>query len=231
MSNRNVAASALLGFLAVLVSTGCDSSQGMQIAELQRQNDALERQNADLESQLTLAMRDGEDARRRALQLQQMLDQCRSDLLAAQNQPAQVASGVPEGWTKLSEQVAVVELASDILFDSGRATLKKSGSDKINQIASQINGEFGGRQIWVIGHTDNVPITKTKNLWKDNLDLSLNRGATVARALFDKGISAEHTVVGGQGQANPKTGNDTDANKAINRRVEIYAVDASVFPN
>lgn len=231
MRHRTVAASTLLGVIAVLVSTGCDTSKGMQIAELQRQNDALERQNADLEDQLTQAMHDGDDARRRALQLQQMLDQCRADLQSAQNRPAETGAAAPEGWTKLSDKVAVVELATDILFDSGRATLKKAGTDKIDQIASQIRSTYGGRQVWVIGHTDNVPITKTKNLWKDNLDLSLNRGATVARELFSKGVSAEHTVVGGQGEANPKVPNDTDANKRLNRRVEIYAVDASVFPN
>lgn len=223
MMSRSMTAMGVLS-LTVLLATGCDNAKDMQIGELQRQLDAVEQQNADLENQLGLAMRDGEEARRRALQLQQLLDQCRNELASARSQPMQpTGEAPPAGWTKLSEQVSVIELGSDILFDSGRATLKKAGQDRISQIANDIRSQYSDRQIWVIGHTDTDPIKKSD--WDDNLELSLNRGASVAREMFKQGINPERTIVAGQGEHNPK-----GSQKALNRRVEIYAVDASMLP-
>lgn len=230
---RSQTATAMLGVLVLLGTVGCDSSKEMQIGELQRQLDGLEKTNADLESQLSTATRDADDARRRALQLQQMLDQCRADLQAARNrptEPAAVQPQLPAGWVG-NEKVAMTEVGTDILFDSGRATLRKEGQAALDEIASVIQTKFPDRQIWVIGHTDSDPIKRTKNLWEDNLDLSLNRAAAVARSLFSLGVDAKRTVVAGQGEANPKVPNTSKENKRLNRRVEIFAVDASILPS
>jgi flagellar motor protein MotB len=66
----------------------------------------------------------------------------------------------------------------------------------------------------------------TKNLWIDNLDLSLNRAATVTRELEKLGVPGDLVVAGGQGQYNPRAPNDTRENKAKNRRVEIVAIES-----
>jgi chemotaxis protein MotB len=76
----------------------------------------------------------------------------------------------------------------------------------------------------VMGYTDSDPIVKTKNLWKDNLDLSANRAMEVTRHLWSKGISAEHIETVAMGATHFMGPNTTKAGKAGNRRVEISVV-------
>ncbi|RMF79904.1 MAG: hypothetical protein D6744_08710 [Planctomycetota bacterium] len=220
MKSRRFPSCVGLAALSVGLVLGCQSATDMQIVELQRQNEELSRKNADLEAQLASAMRDGENARRRALQLQQMLDEANRQL--AERGP-EVISTLPAGWQG-TDSIAWVDVGSDVLFDSGKATFKSGGQAAIREIAATILSDFRDREIWVVGHTDNDPIRVTKNLYKDNLDLSLERAATVARELYKNGVPRAQIVAGGQGEYNPKVPNDSKANKAMNRRVQIIAV-------
>jgi chemotaxis protein MotB len=73
------------------------------------------------------------------------------------------------------------------------------------------------------GHTDNVPVEnpRTKELFIDNLGLSLARAAAVARAFVDSGIEPKRLVVRGFGDSRPVADNKTADGRARNRRVEI----------
>jgi len=51
----------------------------------------------------------------------------------------------------------VVELAENILFDSGRADLKKEGQEALAQVAAVLQS-IENRDFQVAGHTDNIPI-------------------------------------------------------------------------
>ncbi len=210
----------LLALTAVVLLVGCESGKDLQITELQQQVDDLRLQRGDLESRLAAALNGGDRARQMALTVQQQLDEARRQLAEMEAQPG----NLPEGWEGTG-QIAWVPLAGDLLFDSGRAKLKKGGAESVAAIAQQINESFPNRQIFVIGHTDADPIKVTKNLWDDNLDLSVNRAMTVARELQKLGVNAERIIAAGQGEYNPRVANDTKVNKAQNRRVEIVAVE------
>jgi outer membrane protein OmpA-like peptidoglycan-associated protein len=204
--------------LALVVLPACDSSKDIQISELQRQVDDLLAERANLESRLAAAMSDGDRARQMALTLQQQLDDARRQMAEGMGQ-----ADLPPGWEGTAT-IAWIDVGSDVLFDSGRASLKKGAMEAVQQLAGTLNSEFPDRQVWVVGHTDNDPIKLTKNLWSDNLDLSLNRAATVAREFYKLGVGADRLYVAGQGEHQPKAPNDTKANKALNRRVEIIAI-------
>jgi chemotaxis protein MotB len=75
----------------------------------------------------------------------------------------------------------------------------------------------------VAGHTDDQPISKSK--WKDNWELSAQRGLSVLRILTSGGLSSQRTSVRGFGEFRPLEPNDADkkGNKN-NRRVEIFIV-------
>jgi chemotaxis protein MotB len=207
----------LLGLTAVLLLPACESGKDMQIAELQRQVDDLRAENGDLESRLSSALRAGDQARQMALSLQQQLDEARRQIAEH--------GGMPEGeWVEWGG-VAFLNLETDILFDSGKASLKPQGVTKLSSVADTIKSKYPDRRILVLGHTDTDPIKLTKNLWIDNLDLSLNRAATVTRELMKLGVAAERIVTGGQGEFNPRAPNDTREDKAKNRRVEIIAIE------
>lgn len=211
----------LLALTAVVMLPGCESGKDMQIAELQRQVDDLQFQQGDLESRLASALNGGDQARQMALSLQQQLDEARRQLaegIAMQGE-------MPPGW-KGTTSIAWIDIADDILFNAGKASFKKGGADKVREIAETIQSEFPERQIWVVGHTDNDPIKVTKHLWSDNLDLSLNRAATVGREFYKLGLDPQDVFVAGQGEYRPKATNNSKTNKALNRRVEIIAVEA-----
>jgi len=218
MKRTSTCIGVMLGLLAVLALPACESGKDMQIDELQRQVGDLQSENGELESRLAAALSASDQARQTALTLQQQLDEARRQRLVE-------SAEMPAGWEG-TDRFAWVEVGDDILFDSGKATFKKGGAEKVAELVATIQANWPDRQVWIIGHTDTDPIKVTKHLWSDNLDLSLNRAATVGREFYKLGLDPQHVVVAGQGEYRPKTPNDTDANKAKNRRVEIIAVES-----
>jgi len=119
-----------------------------------------------------------------------------------------------------AEGTITVTLPNAILFDSGKAELKKSTISELDHIRTVLMSErYAGRQIDVVGHTDSDPIRKSK--WKDNWELSAERALTVTRYLVERGIPPKLVRAVGCGESRPVAPNTTAAGKAKNRRVEI----------
>jgi chemotaxis protein MotB len=112
-----------------------------------------------------------------------------------------------------------VTLPNAILFDSGKAEFKKAVISELDHVCSVLKERYGGRQIDVVGHTDNDPIKKSK--WKDNWELSVQRALTVTRYLSKRCLPEKEVRAAGCGEARPVVPNSSRANKAKNRRVEI----------
>lgn len=219
---RTVRYAVVVAGLAIVALTGCGrNAADMQIAQLQDKVAELEQQRAELRNRLAAAIDDADNYRSRALELQAQLDRARADISSLE---LKGQSNLPEGWQG-TDKIAWIDLADDILFPSGRAKLTAQGEKTVKAVADTIKRDFTGREIWVIGHTDNDPIKVTKNLWDDNLDLSLARGAAVTRELYKLGLDPQSIVAAGQGDHAPKAPNDTKANKAKNRRVQVVAVE------
>lgn len=212
---------AVFGGVVALGSIGCSDPNQMEIAALREEIEALKNQNAEFARRAAGATDDANAARARAAQLQGELDGCLSRLASIPAQPIQ--QQLPPGWEG-NKAVAWVNVNEDILFDSGKADLKATGRTKLQQIRDQIRNEFPNHHVWVVGHTDTDPIMRSKDKWVDNLDLSLGRGRVVGEALLAMGVANKHLVVGGQGPWNPRAPNDNKANKQLNRRVQIIAV-------
>lgn len=142
--------------------------------------------------------------------------------LAALPPPGEVAPG----WTAVPGG-AMIALETDVLFASGRATLRREAEQALNSIAATLNGEYADKDVIVFGHTDDEPIKKSG--WKDNWQLSTERALTVVRYLRDNTINPDRLVACGAGEYRPRGPNDSAANRQHNRRVEIYAIDASLL--
>ena len=112
-----------------------------------------------------------------------------------------------------------VRVPGDVLFDSGVATLKPSAKGTLDKIANALKKDYGGKAVRVEGHTDADPLVKTKAMWTDNRNLSMNRALAVTRYLESKGVDPKLVETAGFGQYHP-LGND----KSKNRRVEIVVV-------
>jgi chemotaxis protein MotB len=108
-----------------------------------------------------------------------------------------------------------VNVPGDVLFDAGRATLKDSSKSTLNKIAGAIKKDYAGKHVFVDGHTDSDPITKTKGMWEDNLDLSAARARAVAQYLTSQGLAVKNVDTRAFGSTKPKK------SKEASRRVEI----------
>jgi len=120
--------------------------------------------------------------------------------------------------TETAREVTVT-LPDDILFDSGKAELKATSKATLDKIAGVIKRDYAGKEIQVIGHTDNDPIRKSG--WKDNWELSAQRALAVVRYLASQGVPEKQVTAAGRGQFMPRDSNATAAGKSRNRRVQI----------
>lgn len=121
----------------------------------------------------------------------------------------------PGTTTRRDHGDLVVEVAGDVLFDSGSIVLKATAKRTLDQVARRINSDFSGNIVRVEGHTDSDPIKKQKAKYKDNEQLSAERALAVERYLVDKGVSSGQIYSAAFGSAKPK------GSKKESRRVEI----------
>lgn len=119
---------------------------------------------------------------------------------------------------KISNNKMVVEMASEILFPSGKAKLSPQGEEAIAEVA-QVLATIGDRNFQVAGHTDNVPITKKK--FKSNWELSTARAVAVVKHMIKNGMDSTNLSAAGYAETQPAASNDTEEGRAQNRRIEI----------
>jgi chemotaxis protein MotB len=121
-----------------------------------------------------------------------------------------------------------VDLAEQIFFDSGRATLKAGGKKVLKKVGDALKG-YQDKIIRVVGYTDNVPVAKSlQGRYPTNWELSVARATTVVRFLQDAGVPPERMVASGRGEYDPVASNDTPEGRQKNRRIEIMLIDQSL---
>jgi outer membrane protein OmpA-like peptidoglycan-associated protein len=99
-------------------------------------------------------------------------------------------------------------------FEFNKSTLdKESGNYLVNVV--KLLEKVPVMKMKIIGHTDNVGTEEY------NMDLSKKRAAAVYNFLINKGISKDRLSYEYYGSSRPLVPNDSDANRALNRRVEF----------
>jgi outer membrane protein OmpA-like peptidoglycan-associated protein len=111
-------------------------------------------------------------------------------------------------------------LASDLLFDTGSATLKPGAMLQLNRLADFMQGNPKTRII-IEGYTDN------QGSEAYNEELSQRRAQSVGSALETQGIPAERIQTVGRGKDYPVASNAISAGRQQNRRVDIVLSDMS----
>jgi chemotaxis protein MotB len=114
----------------------------------------------------------------------------------------------------------VIQLMEKDSFASGSAELEPGSAPTLAKIGELVASLRGA--VTVSGHTDNVPIRN--GLYRSNWELSAARAATVGHRLLDAGLAPERLMVSGHADTQPRVPNDTPANRALNRRVDITFV-------
>ena len=123
------------------------------------------------------------------------------------------------------ERGLVISLLSDgTLFDLGSAELKPSARQVLDRVAQLLRTV--PNPVLIEGHTDNLPIRTVQ--YPSNWELSAARAARVLRYLVQKGgIPAHRLIAVGYADTRPLAPNDSPANRAQNRRVDIAVLRTS----
>jgi len=116
------------------------------------------------------------------------------------------------------ERGLVISLKDTLLFPKGSATL----TPRARQVISEVGKSLAQlpNYIRVEGPTDNLPIPTAQ--FPSNWELSVIRATNVAKQLINESsISPEKISATGYGEYRPLVPNNSEANRAINRRVDI----------
>ena len=118
---------------------------------------------------------------------------------------------------KVDRGFLVIALQGDILFDSGKATLKEEAKPVLAELAEVLK-LMPDRLFQVAGHTDNQGKEATN--WR----LSMDRALNVVEFLVANGVVSKGLSAGGYASFQPIGNNDTPEGRATNRRVEFLLV-------
>ena len=230
-----------MGVLAVaLISSGCVSSskfekmqaeKNEEIKTLQQRQTALEQDNAALRDQIGHHMQENAIVQKRVSSLkEQNAAMAEADMQRQREYDALVmnlTAEVQKGELQINQykDMLSVDLADQVFFDSGRATLKPEGKKVLRKIGDTLKG-YENKLIRVVGYTDNVPVAKAlQNKFPTNWELSVERATTVVRFLQDVGVPPDRMVASGRGEYSPVASNDTPEGRQKNRRIEIVLID------
>ncbi|GIW74786.1 MAG: hypothetical protein KatS3mg103_1308 [Phycisphaerales bacterium] len=192
-----------------LGAVGCASKGPSPDDPLVMENQELRRINESLE----LALRDAE-ARYAALDAQ---NRDLAAQLAAQPAPGDTGfEGLGADVSRRPGEV-VIDIAGEVLFDSGSIVIKPDARKVLDSIVSVIRQRYPNNEIRVAGHTDSDPIRKSE--WKTNERLSAERAMAVESYLVSKGLDNDRIHSAAYGPAKPK------ATKRQSRRVEIIILE------
>jgi outer membrane protein OmpA-like peptidoglycan-associated protein len=187
-----------------------------QLREVQVQREALASESANLakQTETLTAERDAIKAERDRIEAD------RQAIAKERDELAGMLKGALSTVAETSETArGVIVSLSGILFDVNKATLKPASQLAVAKLAG-ILMVFPNMNLSIEGYTD---ATGSAEL---NMRLSSERARAVYEFLMAQGISSARMKYQGFGPENPVAPNDTEANRARNRRVEVVLTQA-----
>lgn len=136
---------------------------------------------------------------------------------------AKEISQIPGAEVKRVGEGINVTFESGVLFDVDQSAISSSAQAKIKNLADVFQ-KYPDSYILIEGHTD------ASGSAEHNMQLSEQRAKAVAEYLKAQNVASARIKTAWYGENQPKFPNDTEANKAQNRRVEfaIYANEALI---
>src|SRR5450432_314630 len=162
-------------------------------------------------SALSAAQADADRSRLAAQQAQQAAQQADTDKAAMRAKLSEQLNSILQ--TRDSARGLIVSM-SDVLFDTGKYSLKPGAREKLAKVAGILLA-YPGLNIEVGGYTDNVGGDAM------NQTLSENRAGSVRDYLVKEGVATASVSAKGFGNTLPVTTNDNSAGRQQNRRVEL----------
>ncbi len=130
----------------------------------------------------------------------------------------EATAGTGVAVSQTSDNRLKLDIPSDVSFDTGRADIKSNFRVVLDQFATTLNANPASN-VTIIGHTDSSGSDAVNN------PLSVNRAAAARDYLVTRGVSSQRITIDGRGSREPIAANDNAANRAKNRRVEIFVAE------
>ena len=178
------------------------ADQAASDAKTQRDNIVLASRTREADQ----ARIDAELARQQALASQQQA-------LASQQRAGALEDQLAALQAKQTDRGMVLTLG-DVLFDTGKATLKPGAMKTIDDLAAFLQ-QHPERKVLIEGYTDSVGSDSL------NQELSEHRADAVRDALTRRNVSFDRVQVHGLGERYPVASNDSGSGRQLNRRVEV----------
>ncbi|SFS21491.1 Outer membrane protein OmpA [Granulicella pectinivorans] len=209
--------------ILTLRKQAAERQQQTEMAKNQAQADAAAAAAAAQQSQMEAAQAAAAKARADAERERAEADAARARAQAAEaNKSAQDANAVREKLrgqlnsvlqTSESARGLIVNM-SDVLFDTGKYTLKQNTQISLAKVAGILQA-YPGLKLQVEGYTDSVGSDEL------NQKLSENRAGAVKDFLVTQGVSINNITAAGYGKSKPVADNGTAAGRQQNRRVQL----------
>jgi flagellar motor protein MotB len=120
-----------------------------------------------------------------------------------------------------------INFVDKVLFASGSAEITAHGREVLQKVAGVL-GKVRGKSIYVVGHTDNVPIHSS--IFLSNWELSTARASAVIRFLSETGgLTPERFTAMGRAFYQPVASNATPEGRQENRRVDVILADVPLL--
>ncbi|HTC48299.1 MAG TPA: OmpA family protein [Candidatus Aquilonibacter sp.] len=188
-----------------------------QAAKAQAESDAAKTRSDAADARaasaiaLSSAQADADQSRMAAQQAQLNAQQADTDKAAMRAKLSEQLNSILQ--TRDSARGLIVSM-SDVLFDTGKFSLKSDAREKLAKVAGILLA-YPGLNVEVGGYTDNVGGDAM------NQTLSENRAASVRDYLVQEGVSTNSVSAKGFGNTLPVASNDNSAGRQQNRRVEL----------
>ncbi len=180
-------------------------------AEAEAARAAAQVQQQAAQADAERARKQAEDAERARQQAETEKGELRKRLLDQFNSVLQ---------TRDSARGLIVNM-SDVLFDTGKYTLKPGAREKLAKISGIVMAH-PGLNLQVEGHTDSVGSDEY------NQTLSEHRASSVRDFLVQQGVPEASVTSRGFGKTQPVASNDTAEGRAKNRRVELVVTGEAI---
>lgn len=131
-----------------------------------------------------------------------------------QKQAEELAADLENAKVEQVGEGVLVTFDSGLLFDFDSDVVKGAAAENLRTLANSLN-KYPESELLIVGHTD------SRGADSYNQGLSERRAASARAYLSSQGVSTSRIRTSGRGEVEPIASNETDAGRALNRRVEV----------
>jgi len=200
-----------------------------RLADMRKSNDNLIQSNKDLTmltskgaSNVEKSLESLKEKDLRISRLQDAMTKKDSVMLAlVTSLKREVGINDPDIQVNVEKGVVFISIADKLLFKSGSYNVTTRAQEILAKVAKVVKSK-PNFEAMVEGHTDSK--SYQKGVLLDNWDLSVKRSTAIIRVLQELGVNPAQLIAAGRGEYVPLVDNDTDENRATNRRTRIVVL-------